>query len=424
MNADDMQIMKGLHEWGGTDDEHQLGHEEESEQGAQSRNSEEEDNRTAGTATTMQADHSEEAERLASLQQVGSITAPSQALSENAPNSDMADNDSSEDNSYWEDIDHNATVAANQALLHRPAVHAPKRGTKRSEPQPSPPGSVRSIGDSAKRQRVRKTAAEKQITKPKLSARVPKNQRLSDEALIEVARKSNSYDRHAAAPYAFNYRGHLYKEYHHLAVAREKDGQLSLSAAEITHLLNHAAAKQRHLDNPDLFNSRGQLRARKQKLYEDSRDGEGHFLSPAFAPEQRKATGMGAMQIAHQAMMGKTTLNPKEGQKQTRVRDERRQVDEAAIGIVQERMSFLAAKEQMRKDVALATAAHQKDMMQLKRDTRVDLESMQRRVDNQLQQIERITAQRNHSQELALQLQEKIEELEVENEKLQLRLNP
>ena len=49
------------------------------------------------------------------------------------------------------------------------------------------------------RKKKRLSAKEKQAEKPKLDRNVPVDQRLSDKALVEMAKKLKAYDRHSAA---------------------------------------------------------------------------------------------------------------------------------------------------------------------------------------------------------------------------------
>lgn len=68
----------------------------------------------------------------------------------------------------------------------------------------------------ARRKRKRPSCAERQLKKPKLDRNVPPHLRLSDEQIIEVGRRADSYERHRGAPQAFNWSGHLYAEYKRL----------------------------------------------------------------------------------------------------------------------------------------------------------------------------------------------------------------
>lgn len=54
----------------------------------------------------------------------------------------------------------------------------------------------------------RKTAAEKQQTKPKIEAdTIAEEDRMDEVGLRDLMTQSKGYSRHVAAPYAFNYRG-------------------------------------------------------------------------------------------------------------------------------------------------------------------------------------------------------------------------
>ncbi|KAL9597435.1 MAG: hypothetical protein Q9219_005127 [cf. Caloplaca sp. 3 TL-2023] len=71
----------------------------------------------------------------------------------------------------------------------------------------------------------KKSAAEMQARKPKLSRYVPHHERTADQELIRIGRYTFSYDRHISAPYAFRYNGKLYAEYLYLTDKTDHDGQ-------------------------------------------------------------------------------------------------------------------------------------------------------------------------------------------------------
>lgn len=54
------------------------------------------------------------------------------------------------------------------------------------------------------------------MEEPALDRNVPMEERLPDAVLLQIAKNPKVYDRHCAAPYAFNYRGLLYKDYRHI----------------------------------------------------------------------------------------------------------------------------------------------------------------------------------------------------------------
>ena len=66
------------------------------------------------------------------------------------------------------------------------------------------------------RKRNRKPVAERKRNLPERSRDVPAHLRLPDADLIAIGRKSNHYERHVAAPYAFTWHGHLLAEYDYL----------------------------------------------------------------------------------------------------------------------------------------------------------------------------------------------------------------
>ncbi|KAI9748483.1 MAG: hypothetical protein M4579_007212 [Chaenotheca gracillima] len=251
----------------------------------------------------------------------------------------------------WEDLERNSKAAGKKVRKEqRPQVHPPKRGTKRGK---SDSGSEHSTGSVRpvvqKNKRVRKNAKQLQVTRPKLSRDVPKEQRASDQELLGIAKRTLSYDRHKAAPYAFDYRGHLYKEYSYLADAIHKSGQPALTSQEAKRVIDQTPASVRYREDPLLFNSKGELRRRAVKKYHDSRDELGAYVSPVFDPEARKATEMGLMQVVTQGMTAHS-LDPDKGAQPKRVRDERRELDEAKVNITMERAGLMASREQLRKD--------------------------------------------------------------------------
>lgn len=66
------------------------------------------------------------------------------------------------------------------------------------------------------RKRKQKPVAERKRRLPELSRDVPAHLRLPDADLIAIGRNSSSYERHAAAPYAFTWHGQLLAAYDHL----------------------------------------------------------------------------------------------------------------------------------------------------------------------------------------------------------------
>ena len=78
------------------------------------------------------------------------------------------------------------------------------------------PGSSNNPELHRARKRKRKSVAERKRDLPELSRDVPAHLRLPDADLIAIGRKSNHYERHSAAPYAFTWRGHLLAEYTYL----------------------------------------------------------------------------------------------------------------------------------------------------------------------------------------------------------------
>ena len=93
-------------------------------------------------------------------------------------------------------------------------------------------------GNGAERSNSRKkknaSVAERQLTRPILDRNVPPEHRLPDEELIEIGRKekSNHYERHQSAPYAFSWYGYLWEDYKYL-LDRRDNGEPVWTEAEI-----------------------------------------------------------------------------------------------------------------------------------------------------------------------------------------------
>lgn len=93
-------------------------------------------------------------------------------------------------------------------------------------PSPPPPTGAAAAADRGQPARRKKqTDAQRRAGgAPQLDRDVPHHLRESDEILLEIGKKPNGYQRHKLAPYAFSYRGRLYKEYIGLLTARDQQG--------------------------------------------------------------------------------------------------------------------------------------------------------------------------------------------------------
>ena len=81
-----------------------------------------------------------------------------------------------------------------------------------------------------------KSIAQQKLEKPELSAHVPVDQRLPEEEIIQLGRRKFAYHRHEGAPYAFNYRGKLRKDYRYLLTKIGGDGRTVWIAEEVARL--------------------------------------------------------------------------------------------------------------------------------------------------------------------------------------------
>ena len=101
-----------------------------------------------------------------------------------------------------------------------PAQTAPAAPASAPPPAAIPNAAPQPGGNNAElpngRKRHRKPVAERKRNLPELSRDVPAHLRLPDADLVAIGRKSNHYERHAAAPYAFTWRGRLLAEYDYL----------------------------------------------------------------------------------------------------------------------------------------------------------------------------------------------------------------
>lgn len=84
--------------------------------------------------------------------------------------------------------------------------------------------------------RKSKSIAEQKLEKPELSPDVPQNERLPEADIIDLGRRKLAYTRHESAPYAFNYRGKLRKEYRYLLTKVGLDGKTVWIAEEVARL--------------------------------------------------------------------------------------------------------------------------------------------------------------------------------------------
>ena len=87
----------------------------------------------------------------------------------------------------------------------------------------------------ARAKRKKPSHAERQLKNPKLSRNVPEHLIHTDAQIIEIGKIVNGYRRHAEAPEAFNWTGHLYSKYKRLMVV---DGVLMWTPEQISRLMS------------------------------------------------------------------------------------------------------------------------------------------------------------------------------------------
>ncbi len=110
----------------------------------------------------------------------------------------------------------------------------------------------------------RKSQAEMNALQPRLSKDTPCNK--TDEELRAIAKLPRGRARHDAAPYAFDVRGRVYSEYALIVLAK---GETVLTEEELKKLMDNVPKKLRAIQQPDIFNSKGEVRQRKRKNYLD-----------------------------------------------------------------------------------------------------------------------------------------------------------
>lgn len=111
------------------------------------------------------------------------------------------------------------------------------------EERAGPEGAERNSPEDAPATRRRKTEAEKKAAKPELSRDVPEDQWVSDIALANIAKPPAPYERHKAAPYAFNYRGVLQSKFRdRILELRGRERQPYLSVPKLKRIIDNYPA--------------------------------------------------------------------------------------------------------------------------------------------------------------------------------------
>ncbi|MDI1493540.1 MAG: hypothetical protein OHK93_005330 [Ramalina farinacea] len=116
-----------------------------------------------------------------------------------------------------------ATPASGFRPINRPVSNACE-STNAMPPPPLP------------RKPKSKSIAQQKLEKPELSPDVPQDERLPEADIIDLGRRKLAYARHESAPYAFNYRGKLRKEYRYLLTKVGPDGKTVWIAEEVSRL--------------------------------------------------------------------------------------------------------------------------------------------------------------------------------------------
>ena len=116
-----------------------------------------------------------------------------------------------------------ATPASGFVPVNQPVSNT-RESTNAMPPPPLPP------------KRKTKSIAEQKLEKPELSPDVPQHERLPEADIIDLGRRKLAYTRHESAPYAFNYRGKLRKDYRYLLTKVGPDGKTVWIAEEVARL--------------------------------------------------------------------------------------------------------------------------------------------------------------------------------------------
>ncbi|KAL3422591.1 hypothetical protein PVAG01_06747 [Phlyctema vagabunda] len=132
------------------------------------------------------------------------------------------------------------------------------------------------------------TATEKKMQFPELDGlvyneaewkNIDKILRISKIARKERDGPPAAVARHYAAPYAYNYRGELYRHFWTYHQLKDKDGTQIISEEDIKRVIpKFIKGYQDHLEFPDLLNQRGEI-SKMYKIYKDTRSAAtGRFI--------------------------------------------------------------------------------------------------------------------------------------------------
>lgn len=95
---------------------------------------------------------------------------------------------------------------------------------------------------------------------------------LLNKKLLKITKDINTYDRHKAAPYVFNYCELLYQKYRHLLNVMDKNDSTVISKEKKHHLMDTVSIRELHHLHSNVFNSKGALQCCVLKTNKDVHD--------------------------------------------------------------------------------------------------------------------------------------------------------
>lgn len=206
------------------------------------------------------------------------------------------------------------------------------------------------VRDEAPIQRRRKTEAERKASKPEFSCDAPEDEWMTDIELANVAKLTSTYARHAAAPYAFTYRGVLRGKFRdRIMELRDRQGQSYLSVDELKRVIDNYPAYSLHSRFPSVYTPRGEVRRRAPKANKDLHDELGHYVSPVTRPGERVLSDMKRHELVYSAVKDTPITADNAGAGVKRIKKERKELDEAQVRIAKREHDLDELEQELRK---------------------------------------------------------------------------
>lgn len=251
-----------------------------------------------------------------------------------------------------------AALGYSDQVLQRMAAKLPREvgiilAEKASSAQGAPnPASMEEFisGNAASKKRKRPTIEDAKKKVPDQDRDVPIDQRKTDSELITIALTKTRAARYLAAPYCFNRRGMLYKEYWRLGDLKDSNGNAYLDDELLNKLIDNLEWQKKRSENPGLFGGKG-VRIRKAKQTDDRHDlSTGKFKKALESEGGRKLAGLTKQELIHQSLRLNDTVEPGSLAKVKRMKKQRRESE----ALIESSMARFVAATKLEHETAVA----------------------------------------------------------------------